>query len=83
VGAGIGERTDLALEATHPEATGDADPVDVLEVAGRTGGRRALVGGDPADLDLGLVCEATGLERLGHREVGVVEIDVLAHAGRS
>ena len=41
----------------------------------------ALVGGDPADVDLGLVGEAAGPERLGDREVGVVEVDVLADQG--
>ena len=38
----------------------------------------ALVGRDPADVDLGLVREPTGPQRLGDREVGVVQVDVLA-----
>ena len=49
-----------------------------LQVAGGVVRGRALVGGDPADVDLGLVREATGAQRLADREVGVGQVDVLA-----
>ncbi len=75
---GVGERTELALDAADPEAARDDDRVDVLEVVPGTGRRLALVGGDPADVDLGLVGEATGAEGLADRQVGVGQVDVLA-----
>ena len=78
VGAGVGERAELALETAHAEAAGHAHGVDVLQVLGSTGRGLALVGGDPAQVDLGLVGEPAGPERLGDGQVGVVEVDVLA-----
>ena len=78
VGAGVGERAELALDAADAEPAGHADGVDVLEVAGGPGRGLALVGGDPAQVDLGLVGEAAGPQRLGHGEVGVGQVDVLA-----
>ena len=78
VGAGVGEGAELALDAPDAEAARDADRVDVLQGPGRTGGGLAVVGGDPADVDLGLVGEAAGAQRLPHGEVGVREVDVLA-----
>ena len=38
----------------------------------------AVVGGDPADVDLRVVGEAAGAQRLGDRQVGVGQVDVLA-----
>jgi hypothetical protein len=81
VGAGIGERTDLALEAADAEAARHADRVDVVQQPGGVDRVLALVGGDPPDLDLRLVGEPTGAQRLGHGEVGVVQVDVLADQG--
>ncbi len=78
VGAGVGERAELALEAADAEAAGDADRVDVVQVLVGALVGLALVGGDPADLDLGLVGEAAGAQRLADREVGVRQVDVLA-----
>ncbi len=64
-----------------PKPPGHADGVDVGEVAGRPLGGRALVGGDPLDVDLGLVGEPAGAQRLDDGEVGVGEVDVLADEG--
>ena len=40
--------------------------------------RAALVGRDPLDVDLGVVGESAGAQRLGDRQVGVGQVDVLA-----
>ena len=67
-----------------PSMPADAEPaghqhgVDALEREPGTLGRLAVVGGDPADDDLGVVVEAAGAQRLGHRQVGVGQVDVLA-----
>ena len=76
--AGVRQRAELAVEAADAEPARHADRVDVVEhpVGARLLG--ALVGGDPADVHLGVVGEATGVEGLGDREVGVVQVDVLA-----
>ena len=78
VGAGVGEGAELALDAADPEAAGHADRVDVAEVprGARPGWRTRRTGS--SDVDLGLVGEATGAQRLGDREVGVRQVDVLA-----
>ena len=49
------QRAELALDAAHAESAGHADAVEVGELLLRALGRLALVGGDPLDLDLGLV----------------------------
>ena len=72
------QRADLALDAADAEAARHDDPVELAERLGRALGRLALVRGDPADLDVGLLREPAGLERLGDREVGVRQVDVLA-----
>ena len=68
---------DLPFPATRPEATGDEDAVDLLEL-----GDRLLVGHvlgvRPLDVDSGAVMQACMLERLVDGEVGVVELHVLA-----
>ena len=68
---------DLALDAAEPEAAGDHDAVEVAEAPL---GEQALgvVGRDPVDLDLGAARVPAVLQRLGHREVGVGQVDVLA-----
>ena len=65
VGAGVAQRAELALDAAHAEAARHQHGVDVGEVLGGAGLGLALVGGDPADVDLGLVGEAAGAQRLG------------------
>ena len=72
------QRADLALDAADAEAAGHADRVDVGEVPGGALLGLALVGGHPAEVHLGLVGEAAGAQRLGDREVGVGQVDVLA-----
>ncbi len=76
--ARILQRADLPVDATNAEPAGHADRVDLGQVPGRTVARLALVGGDPANVDPGLVGEAAGTQGLGHRQVGVVQVDVLA-----
>ena len=69
---------DLALDAADAEAARHADGVDLGQVAGGALLGLALVGGHPDQLDLGLVGEAAGPKRLGHGQVGVGQVDVLA-----
>ena len=78
MGAGVGQRAELALDPADPESPGHADRVDVAEVAGGAGRGLALVGGDPAQVHPGLVREAAGPQGLDHRQVGVGQVDVLA-----
>ena len=68
---------DLALPAARAEAAGDEDAVDLLEQLGRLLVGHVL-GVDPVDAHLRALVDARVLERLVHREVGVVELHVLA-----
>ena len=79
MGAGVVQRADLAVDAAHAEAAGDQHGVDLGEVRGphppcvshsSEGTQRMLT--------LRLVGEPAGAQRLGHREVGVGQVDVLA-----
>ena len=81
VGAGVGEGAELALEAADAEPAGHADGVHVVQVLVGALVGLALVGGDPADVDLGLVGEAARAQRLADGEVGVGQVDVLADQG--
>ena len=65
----------------HAEAAGDADPVDAGQRPLGALGRRAGVRGHPADLHLRVVRDAAGAQRLGDRQVGVGQVDVLADQG--
>ena len=72
-------RADLALDAADAEPAGDAAPRRTSPSAAAAPlSRLAVVGGHPAHLDLGVVGEPAGAQRLGHRQVGVGEVDVLA-----
>ena len=75
--AGVARGEDLALDAAVPEAAGHQDAGD----AGQSGcdvlGRQRLRV-DPAHADVALVRPAGMAKRLGHREVGVGQLDVLA-----
>src|SRR5205085_12255541 len=75
--AGDAAGEDLPLPAARAEAARDEHAVDLLEHDGRLLERHAL-GVEPADLDHRAVVEAGVLERLVHREVGILELDVLA-----
>ncbi len=68
---------DLPLPAARAEAAGDEHAVDALEQLGRLVVRHVL-GVDPAHADRAAVVEPGVLERLVHREVGVLELHVLA-----
>ena len=69
---------ELPLDAAHAEPTGHEDRVDAAQGPLSAGLGLALVAGHPADDDLGVVVETTRTQRLGHRQVGVGEVDVLA-----
>ena len=71
--ARVAGRGDLALDPALAEAARDQDPVGVGEGIGLE-----LLGADEVDLDVDAVVPAAVLERLDHRLVGVLELDVLA-----
>ena len=73
--------TDLAVDATDAEASGNDDAVDLVERGGRALLGLALIGGDPLDVHLGIVGETTGLNGFGDGQVGIRQIDVLADDG--
>ena len=75
--ARVARRLDLALEAAAAEAAGDQDAVGVGEPRGG-GAAGQRLGVDPVDLDPAAVAEAGVAQRLGDRQVGVLELDVLA-----
>src|SRR4051794_3847504 len=73
----VTRRADLALYSTDAEAARHQDAVDRLEL--RLGsGQIERLDIDPLDLDLAAVMGARVLERLDHRQVGVLELRVLA-----
>ena len=78
VDPGVVDRADLALDAADAEAAGDQHALHVGQRGGGAGVGDAVVGGDPDDLDPGVVAEPAGPQRLGHRQVGVRQVDVLA-----
>jgi hypothetical protein len=78
---GVPDGSHLALDAPHPEPAGDTHRVDVAEGPRRARRLGAVVGGHPPDVDARVCGEPAGSEGLGDRQVGVVEVDVLAHQG--
>ena len=78
---GPGQRAELAFDAANTEAAGDDDGVHSAQCLLCPGLGLALVAGDPADRDLGVMVEATGAHGLGDRQIGVRQVDVLAHEG--
>ena len=76
--AGEPQRAELALDAAHAESAGHADAVEVGEVLARPRASRTRRTGSTGSLTLVSLGEAAGLERLGDREVGVGQVDVLA-----
>src|SRR5664279_1363587 len=75
------KRPEHALNSSNAEAAGDDDRVNTAKCLLGTGFGLALVTGHPADRDLGVVVETTSAHGLGHRQVGVRQVDVLAHQG--
>ncbi len=74
----VGQGAELALEAPDPESTGHADGVHAAECLAGTLGGLAIIGRHPLDVDLRLVGEPAGAQRLGDRKVGIGKVDVLA-----
>ena len=70
--AGVANGLDFALGAPHPEATGDDDTVDVLELA--VVAVSHLVGRYPVDVYVGTEFEAGVFERLVDRHVRVFQV---------
>ena len=68
---------DLPLPAARAEAARHEDAVDAGELGARLVERHVL-GVDPAHVHAAAVVDARVLERLVHREVRVVQLDVLA-----
>ncbi len=68
---------DLALDAAMPEAAGDEHARRAVEALVHVLGGQ-LLAVDPADLGVDAARPGRVLERLGDREVGVGELDVLA-----
>src|SRR5206468_318672 len=68
---------DLALPAARAEAPGHEHPVDLLELGLRLLERHPL-GVDPAHVHRTAMVDAGVVERLVDREVGVLELHVLA-----
>lgn len=75
------KRAELPLDTSDAEAAGDEDRVHAAESVVRSLRGLAVVRGHPADRDLGVVVEPAGAERLGHRQVRVGQVDVLADEG--
>src|SRR5687768_10640699 len=75
---GVTDCADLTFHAPDPEAAGDDDTVNLTQYPGRALPSLAVVGGHPANHDLGMVGETTCPQRLAYRKVRVVQIDVLA-----
>ncbi len=67
----------LALDAADPEAAGDQDAVAGVELALGLVTPEAL-GVDPADLQTAAVVDGSVAQGLDHRQVGVLELHVLA-----
>lgn len=77
----VPDRTELALDAAHAEPAGHEHAVHAVQLAGGSFGSLAVVALDPADVDAGVIGEAARAQRLGDRQVGVGQVDVLAHQG--
>ena len=76
---GVANGPDLALDTADSEPARNQHRVHVLECGGRSTVGLAVIGGHPPHLHLGAVRESPGAQRLGDREVGIREVDVLAH----
>ena len=75
----VPDGTDLAFDTADPESARNQHRVHIGQCGGRTTIGLTVVGGHPAHLHLGAVGEPARPQCLGHRQVGVGEIDVLAH----
>ena len=79
VDPGVVDRADLALDAAHPEAAGNQHALHVAQRGGRRRRRSGSRRRRPRRVStLALLREPAGAQRLGHRQVGVRQVDVLA-----
>ena len=74
----MAEGTELALDAADAEAARYADRVYAAEVLRRRLGGGAVITGDPTDPHAAVLVEPACAQGLGHREVGIRQVDVLA-----
>jgi hypothetical protein len=81
VGARIGNRPDLALDAAYPEPTRDHHGVHVGQLVRDATAGLTVVGGHPPGLDMRLVGEPPSPHGLGDRQVRVGQVDVLPDQG--
>jgi hypothetical protein len=75
---GVPQGAELPLDTAHPETARNTDTVDVREGRSCPVRGSAVVRGNPPQVNPAVVGEAAGPEGLGHRQVGVGQVDVLA-----
>ena len=73
------QSTKLALDAPNAEASGNNDRINASELAGSTFGSFACIRRNPADIDPRIIREAAVLDCFRYRQIGVVQVDVLAN----
>ena len=73
------QRTELSFNSSNAEASGNNDRINASELAGSTFGSFACIRRNPADIDPRVVCEAAVLDCFRYRQIGVVQVDVLAN----
>src|SRR5215469_1727771 len=79
--AGMAYRADLALDTAHAEAAGNEDAVHIGQVARSALGCLAVIAGHPPNVDPNVVGEAASPQCLCRGQVGVGQVDILAHQG--
>ena len=75
---GPADRRDLAVHTTVAETAGHHNGIHALQQGLRTV-RFDLFGADPVQIQGGVLGDTGVPQRLHHREVGIVELDVFAH----
>ena len=67
--SGVGKCPEFAFDAPHPETAGNADAIEVGQVARCTLGRRTLVAGHPPQVHSAIVLEAARANGFGDGQV--------------
>ena len=70
---------DHPLDAAVAEAAGDDDAVRIAQLFGAAALVHQMLAVHPLDLDLALVLKAGVVQALHNAEVGIVQLDILAH----